>query len=463
MPVSKNTVVRIGNAQGFWGDSSIAPAKLIVQQPDLDYLTLDYLAEVSMSIMAIQREKNPNAGYARDFIEVIRSLIPLWKKGLPFKLITNAGGLNPLGCAKACEKLLQESGCTTMKIGVVSGDDVSSLFKESDESYFNHLETGEENAKIRSSIVSANAYFGAKPIVEALQAGASIVITGRVADPSLTVAACVAHFNWSWSDYDRLAGATVAGHLIECGTQVTGGIYTHWLDLPDPVHIGFPVVEVSEDGSFIITKPPQTGGVVNLETVKEQLLYEIGDPARYLSPDVTVSFLSIALNQESPNRVFLTGAKGSSPPNTYKVSATYRDGFKAEGMLTIFGSQATKKARLCGDIILRRCADSGYALERSCIECLGGSNQGVAPHVFSYETKHDLECVLRICVADPREESVEFFSRELASLVTCGAPGTTGYASGRPRVRPVFGYWPCLVPVQHALSQVDILEIGTHE
>jgi len=454
-----DSIVRIGNAQGFWGDSSIAPATLIAQQPDLDYLTLDYLAEVSMSILAIQREKDPLAGFASDFIEVVRSLIPFWKKGLHFKIVTNAGGLNPLGCAMACQALLKGSGLAAMKIGVVSGDDLTTLFKDSSEASFQHLETAESHQRIKSRLVSANAYFGAEPIVRALQAGADIVITGRVADPSLTVAPCVAHFGWSWSDYDRLAGATIAGHLIECGTQVTGGISNHWLEVPDLSHIGFPVVEVDANGSCVITKPQKSGGVVSIETVKEQLLYEIGDPDRYLSPDVTVSFLSLSLKEQGPNRIFLSGAKGRHPPSTYKVSATYRDGFRAEALLTIFGPDVVKKARLCGETILKRCSDAGYALERTNIECLGHPNEGVAPGVFPQNaSKHSLECVLRICVADSRKNALEFFSKEIASLVTCGPAGTTGYASGRPRIRPVFGYWPCLIQTQHVLPQVTILE-----
>jgi hypothetical protein len=296
--------ISIGNAQGFWGDSVDAPARLVSQQPDLDYLTLDYLAEVSMSILASQRERDPTAGYARDFVEVVRSLIPFWQKGSKVRVISNAGGLNPRGCAKACGEVLRQAGINSKKIGVVTGDDVLPLLQASEANRgtrsnpFANLETGEPLAKVLGSLVTASAYLGAQPIAEALRAGADIVITGRVADPSLTVAPCVAEFGWDWNDHDRIAGATIAGHLIECGAQVTGGISTDWLDIPDPANIGFPIVEVSSDGTCVVTKPQRTGGVVNERTVKEQLLYEIGDPDNYLSPDGTVSFLSLQVREE---------------------------------------------------------------------------------------------------------------------------------------------------------------------
>ena len=448
--------MRIGNAQGFWGDSASAPARLIQQQPDLDYLTLDYLAEVSLSIMAIQREKNPNTGYALDFLDVIRSLIPAWQQGSTLKIVTNAGGLNPVGCAQACLELLQKNCSKPMRIGVVSGDDVYSIFKASPENaLFRNLETQAPLKTVADSLVTANVYFGAKPITEALLAGADIVITGRVADPSLTVGPCAAHFGWSWDEYDKLAGATIAGHLIECGTQVTGGISTNWLKMPDLAHIGFPIVEMREDGSCVVTKPKGTGGQVNIETVKEQLLYEIGDPDHYLSPDVTVSFLSLRLEDDGPDRISVTGAKGKAPPPTYKVSATYRDGFKAEGMIIVSGPDAGKKARLCGELILERVRNAGYKIPHARVECIGDG--AVVPGVVPGSVTPLSECVLRICIADVQKEALECFSKELASLVTCGSQGITGYSSGRPKVRPVFGYWPSLIERDEVSPKVQIL------
>lgn len=448
------SMIRIGNAQGFWGDSNGAPAKLVAQQPNLDFLTMDYLAEVSMSILAMQKEKDPSLGYATDFINELRSLVPYWQKGAKFKVVTNAGGLNPLDCAKAASEILKQADLQHLKIGVVSGDDVISILQRDED--FDNLDTGESIRSIRESLVSANAYLGAKPIVEALEKGADIVITGRIADPSLTVACCVHSYHWNWDEYDKLANATVAGHLIECGTQVTGGISTNWLDIPDPANIGYPVVEMHEDSSFIITKPENTGGCVSEQTVKEQLLYEIGDPENYMSPDATVSFLSLKLDSEGKDRIKVTGAKGRPPSSMYKVSATFRDGYLAEGMLTLFGRHVHRKAHICGEIVLQRVKNMGYNLEKSHVECIGSGDvvQGVIQNTPDWELK---ECVLRVCVSDPRKEAVECFTKELAPLITSGAQGLTGYAGGRPKVRKVFGFWPCLIDVQRVKPVVEII------
>jgi hypothetical protein len=456
--------IKIGNAQGFWGDSVDAPARLVSQQPDLDYLTLDYLAEVSMSILAAQRERDPTAGYARDFVEVVRSLIPFWKKGSKVRVISNAGGLNPHGCAKACAEVLRKAGINSMKIGVVTGDDVLPLLKAAKfkggprSKFFANLETGEPLSKVVGSLVTANAYLGAQPIVEVLRAGADIVITGRVADPGLAVAPCVAEFGWDWDDHDQIAGATVAGHLIECGTQVTGGISTDWLEISDPANIGFPIVEVTSDGSCVVTKPKRSDGVVNERTVKEQLLYEIGDPDNYLSPDVTVSFLSLQVREEKKNRVRVHGARGRAPTASYKVSASYRDGFWAQGLLTIFGRQAVAKARRSGAVILKRVREAGYELQRSSVECVGAD--ACMPGLLDKTIEAELlETVLRVTVADPRREAVERFAKEMSPLITAGPQGVTGYAAGRPRVHEVFGYWPCLIEKKEVNAQVDILSL----
>ncbi len=458
VPALKEKRVIIGNAQGFWGDSDAAPARLVSHQPDLDYLTLDYLAEVSMSILASQKERDSTAGYARDFVDAVRSLLPLWRKGSKVRVITNAGGLNPDGCARACAELLRQAGLPPMKVGIVTGDDVLQLLREDAGSKaFANLETQEPVGRISQSLVTANAYLGAQPIVEALRAGADLVITGRVADPSLTVAPCVAEFGWDFNDHDRIAGATVAGHLIECGTQVTGGISTDWLTMPDPADMGFPLVEVNADGSCVVTKPRQSGGAVNERTVKEQLLYEIGDPDNYLSPDVTVSFLSLQLREEGKHRVRVSGAKGRPATSSYKVSASYHDGFWAQGTLTIFGRGAVAKARRCGEIILRRVRAAGYELQRSSVECVGAG--ACMPGLLDQSVEAELlETVLRVTVADPRREAVERFAQELSPLITSGPQGITGYAAGRPRVHPGFGYWPCLVDKARVKPEVTILD-----
>ncbi len=447
--------VRIGNAQGFWGDSVDAPATLLAQQPNLDYLTLDYLAEVSLGIMAAQQQRDAAAGYARDFVDVVRSLAPAWRDGSTCKVVSNAGGLNPKGCAEACAAALRASGCSKLKVGVVSGDDVLGILqatKPTDTERFRNLETGAPLAEILDRVVTANAYFGGAPVVEALAFGADIVITGRVADPSLVLGPAAFHFSWAWDQFDRIAGALIAGHIIECGTQVTGGISTNWLEVPDPAGMGFPFVELFEDGSCVVTKPPNTGGHVTEETVKEQLFYEIGDPGDYLSPDARVSFLDLTLSSDGPGRIRVEGAKGSAPTESYKVSATYRDGYWAQGMLTIFGRDAVPKAKRCGAIVLERVRRAGYSLERTSVECLGTGACG--PGMLSEPDL--LETVLRISVADPRKEAVERFAKELAPMVTSGAQGLTGFSAGRPRVSPVFGYWPCLIPKNDVKPVVDV-------
>lgn len=447
--------LKIANASAFWGDQPGASARLVAAQTDLDYLTLDYLAEVSLSIMAIQRAKDPTAGFARDFVDVVISLAPFWLAGGTTKIVTNAGGLDPAACARACREALRAAKLPQLKIAIVTGDDVlpnvgAALRPGSDPSRakpapaFQNLETNAPLASIADRLVTANAYLGAEAIADALRAGADIVITGRVADPSLTVGPCVAHFGWKTTDYDRLAGATVAGHLIECGTQACGGFSTDWLDLPLPQDIGFPVAEVSADGSCVITKPAFTGGAVTIKTVKEQLLYEIGDPGNYLSPDVTVSFLTLRVAQLAADRVGVSGATGRPPPPGYKVSATYRDGYKAHGQLTVFGHDAVKKARHAGEALLTRLRDGGCEFRETLVECLG-TGASVRGIVSRMSDTHLVETVLRVSVAADTKPPVERFTREIAPLVTCGPQGITGYASGRPKTLPIFGYWPCLI------------------
>ena len=435
--------LKIANACAFWGDQPAAAARLVAAQPDLDYLTLDYLAEVSLAIMAIQREKNPAAGYARDFIDVVGTLAPFWLAGGKTKVVSNAGGLAPEACARASAEILRAAKLSHLRIVVVAGDDVLPALRE-DPAPFANLETGAPLAPVVDRLVTANAYLGAAPIAEALRAGADIVITGRVADPSLTVGPCVAHFGWRATDHDCLAGATVAGHLIECGTQVCGGFSTDWLGVPLPQDIGFPIAEISADGAGVITKAPFTGGAVTVPIVKEQLLYEIGDPGNYLSPDAAVSFLTVRVEQLAVDRVRVSGATGRAPPPGYKVSAIYRDGYKAHGELTVVGHDAVKKARHAGEALLTRLRDAGCEFRETLIECLGtgASVRGIASRVSD---THLVETVLRVSAAAATREPVERFTKEIAPLVTCGPQGVTGYASGRPKVLPILGHWPCLI------------------
>jgi len=451
--------VRVGNAHGFWGDRLEAAAEMLALEPDLDFLTLDFLAEVSMSILALQRLRDPEAGWPRDVVAIVRSIAPYWRRGGRCRIITNAGGLNPLGCARACLEALRREGCTDRTVAVVSGDDVLDRVRSEDagDELLRNLDTGQPIAPVRDRLATANAYLGARPLADALAGGADLVIAGRVADPSLTVAACAHWFGWAWDDWDRLAGATVAGHLIECGTQVTGGISTDWLAIPGPARIGFPIVEVAEDGSCAVTKPPGTGGRVSAQTVKEQLVYEIGDPGAYLSPDATVSFLALDVEDEGNDRVRVGGARGRPAPSAYKVSATWQDGFWAEGQLTVFGDDAISKARRAGQAVLERLRSQGAPPRESLVECLGAG--ACHPQNADPPLARSLkEAVLRIAVADDSRAIVERFARELMSLVTAGPPGTTGYAQGRPRVHPLFRFWPCLIERDRVVPEMVVLE-----
>ncbi len=448
--------LKIANASAFWGDQPGAAARLVTGQPDIDFLTFDYLAELSLSIMAIARERDPAAGYAKDFVEVVRSLCPFWTAGGRTRVVANAGGLDPQGCARECSAVLRKAGLGRLKVAVVSGDDILALLRASPGAFAN-LETGEPLSAVAPRLATANAYLGAGAIAGALREGAQIVVTGRVADPSLTVGPCLAHFGWKDSDYGRIAGATVAGHLIECGTQACGGFSTDWLDLPDNGVIGFPVAEVSDDGACVVTKPAGTGGAVTVQTVKEQLLYEVGDPGRYLSPDATVSFLTLRVGQAGADRVRVSGAAGSAPTDSYKVSATYRDGYRAHGMVTVFGHDAVRKARRAGEGIIQRLARAGCSYREHLIECLGtgASVRGIASRMSD---THLVETVLRVSVAADTRAPVESFTREVAPLVTCGPQGVTGYATGRPSVLPVLGYWPTLIPKSAVKPAFRMLE-----
>jgi hypothetical protein len=445
--------IRIGNAQGFWGDDNGAAARLLASDPDLDYLTMDYLAEVSLSIMAIQRDKDPELGYARDFVDVVRSLIPQWKEGGKVKLVSNAGGLNPAACARACAEALTAEGLG-LAIGVVQGDDVLAQLQANPAAEtFRNTETGKPLSDEADRLVTANAYIGAAGVAEALALGADIVITGRVADPSLVVGCGQHAYGWRSSNYDAMAALTVAGHLIECGTQACGGFSNFWMELEDPVNIGYPIVEIYEDTSCVLTKARASGGLVNERTVKEQLLYEIGDPERYLSPDCIVSFLGLELEEEAPNRVRIRGALGKAPTESYKVSATYRAGWRAEGSLAIVGHNAVARARRAGEVILQRLERDGHRYAETLIEVIGAGDLTGQ----SVNSSAVTEVMLRVAVSDSERQNVAAFGKALAPMVTSGPAGTSGYTSGRPKPRAVFGYWPCLIARSEVRVDVNLL------
>ena len=447
--------VRIGNGCGFWGDNLDAPVRLAAAGR-LDYLTLEYLAELTMSILAVQRQKDPATGYASDFLDVLGRLAPTLAAQPKLRVVTNAGGMNPLGCAAKAKQLLAAAGLAGRRVGVVSGDDLMPRLDEllATGHTFNHLDSGEPLASIRDRVVSANAYLGAKPIVEALTGGADVVITGRVADASLTVGPAAFEFGWDFADLDRLAAATVAGHLIECGAQATGGLWVNADASTNLAEVGYPIAELTADGSFTLTKPDGTGGAVNVETVAEQLLYEVADPARYYTPDVVADFTTVQLREAARDVVAVTGGTANGITDTYKVSIAYRDGYTAAGTLLIFGPNAEAKARRSGAILLEKLRQAGLTFAHSYVEALGAGD--CVPGVVQ-SSGEPAEVVMRVAVRDPRKAAVERFTKEFAPLVTSGFTGTTGYTTGRPPVREVFAYWPALIAKSSVPPRVEVL------
>jgi len=446
-------MIRIGNGAGFLGDQLAAPRRL-VESAAVDYLTLEYLAELTLSILARLREKDPATGYAADFIDVLRDLAATWRQQPKLRIVTNAGGMNPIACAKAAAVVLGEAGMSELPIGVVTGDDLLPRIGILQQAgcAFEHLDTGQPFTESGAKPVSVNAYLGAALLVEALAGGARLVLTGRVADASLTVAPAVHEFGWSWNDWGRLAAATVAGHVIECGAQATGGFHSHWSEL-ELADVGYPIAELSDDGAVVITKPDGTGGAVNRETVTEQLVYEIGDPAHYLTPDVDADFTGLDALETGANRVTLSGARGRPAPDRFKVSLAYRDGYTATGQLLVYGPDCIAKARECAEIVISRLRAVGLEPARSHVELLG-SGEGVPG--ASVAPSGLREVMLRVAVSDPRRESVERFTREFAPLATSGPAGLAGYTTARGTVRPVFAYWPSLIPKELVEAQVQV-------
>lgn len=454
MSTTSSPSIRIGNGAGFWGDRPDAAFE-IARDGALDVLTLEYLAELTMAILSHQREKDPAAGYVHDFPRTLHRLVPLLRAQPNLRVVTNAGGLNPRACAVACGKVLDEAGMGDVELALTRGDDVLNDLSGwiGKGVPLDHLETGASFSIESERILSANVYHGARSITSALDAGARIVLTGRVADASLTVGPAAAHFGWGWDSWDLLARASVAGHLIECGAQATGGLWHDWAQLPDRANIGFPIVEISSDGNCQITKPEGTGGLVSEGTVTEQLLYEIDDPACYRTPDVDVDFTTVSLRQVGPDRVAVEGANGRPPSDRLKLVVIHSDGWTASGTLAVVGSDAASKARAAGEVVLERVRRAGYTLTDSLTECLGAGD--VVPGHFRPRSPAG-EVVLRLAVRAKDRAAVERFCQELAPLITSGPPGIAGYASGRPSPRPAFGYWPSLVPRSLLASAVEV-------
>lgn len=451
-------MIRIASAQGFWGDWPQAPA-LQVRGGPIDYLVFDYLAEVTMSILEKQRRRDPSKGYATDFIDVMGSLLPeLLDKNI--RVISSAGGVNPLGCARALiERARQVCPGRKLTVGVVHGDNIIDRAGALD------LQPLDSSApplfEIADRLLSANVYFGAQPIVEALKGGADIVVCGRVTDTALTMAPILHHFNVSKTDYRALATGTVAGHVLECGGQASGGNFLgKFLDTDKLVEIGFPIAEVEHPHSVVITKHASLGGLVSAQTVKEQLLYEIGDPREYLTPDVCVDFSSIHVTEEGPNRVRLHDIRGGPPPETLKVSCSYEDGYLLSGTLVYTWPEAGNKARRAGELVRSRARALGLQLEAFRIETIGAfaCHEGVvgAP-------KESGEVTLRIAARSHNKAHLEALGREIVPLVLTGPPGATGFAGGRPRPHEVLAYWPGLIQRGVVQPKVDILDTATSQ
>ncbi len=444
--------VRIGCASAFWGDSQMAAAQL-VRAGRLNYLVFDYLAEVTMSILAGQKMKDDKAGYARDFVDTAMAplLTEIADQGL--KIIANAGGVNPLACRDALQAACEQAG-VNLRIAVVLGDDLAPRQAELRQHEPVDLGTGEAMPPF---LLSANAYLGARPIARALAEGADVVITGRVTDSALVLGPLVHEFGWAWDDYDRLAAGSLAGHLIECGTQATGGNFTDWESVPGYEDMGFPIVEVAPDGIFELTKPDGTGGLVTPATVAEQLVYEIANPCDYRLPDLRCDFSQVTIDSVAENRVRVQGARGFPPTDTLKVAATWPDGFRCVALFMIGGLQAPAKGRRVADAILARCrrlftAQGMDDFSASSVEVLG-SEATYGEHARRDDTR---EVVVKIGVRHPDKKSLVLFSREIAQAATAMAPGITGYVGGRPVVHPLIRLFSFLVPADTVQAEVLI-------
>ena len=446
--------IRIASGQGFWGDLLTAPVDQVRKGP-IDYLVMDYLAEVTMSILQKQKRKDPRLGYAKDLLPLLEQiLLECSEKNI--KIITNGGGVNPESCAREVLAIARKLGIEDMKVGVVGGDDIleSVLVLRRQGIELKNMETSEPIDSIQSRLESANVYFGATPIVEALRLGAQIVITGRTTDTGLTLAPMMFEFGWSEKEYDKLAAGTVAGHILECGGQASGGNFSaDWRSVPDLAHIGFPIAEAFSTGEVIITKHVGTGGLVSVQTVKEQLMYEIGDPKNYITPECIADFTSIRVEQAGKDRVRVSRVAGSAATEFYKVSMAYLDGYSAFGTLTYSWPDALDKARSADHILRTRLSDLGLRYEEIRTEFLG-YNSCHGPLVPDNGDPH--EVVLRVGVRSSDYEAVERFGKELAPLILTGPPAVTGFAGGRPKPKEVIAYWPALIPKSAVSPRVSI-------
>ncbi len=441
--------IRIGNAGGFWGDDLKALRRQL-EAGELDYISSDYLAEITMSILRKQQSRNPELGYVTDFVDQIVDVAPLLiEKNV--KMLTNAGGMNPRGCAREILKRLKPLGIN-LKIAVIEGD---SIIDRIDELYpehvaFKNMESGDDFTLIKDRLQSANAYLGVPSLLKALETGARLILAGRVTDTSITMAPMIHEFGWKLDDWDKLATGLIAGHIIECGAQATGGNFTDWHKVEHWSNFAYPVVEVYPDSSFVVTKQPNTGGLVNIDTVKEQLLYEMGEPGFYISPDVIVDFRTIQLEVIGENQVKVQGVKGQPSTHFLKVSMAYYDGFKAAGNIIVSGGNALKKARKFEEIFWQRL---NIDFEKYNTEYIGYN----ACHQEMVEDFEPSEILLRFSVFDKDRDKIIEFGKSIAPLILSGPPGVA-VTGGRPRAQNVMTYWPALVPKSQIVATVRVLD-----
>jgi hypothetical protein len=449
--------VRVASGQGFWGDLQTAPFDQVSKGP-VDYIVMDFLAEVTMSIMQKQKKRNPELGYAKDLVPIIEHILPIClQKNI--KIVTNGGGANPGACRDAIFRWAHREGIRGLKIGTVVGDDILDEVDGLSKSgiFLNNMETSEPIENVRYKLLSANVYFGAWPIVEALKEGAQIVITGRTTDTGLTLAPMAYEFEWSEEDWDKIAAGTVAGHILECGGQATGGNFSaDWRSVRDLARIGFPIAEAYPDAEIVITKHENTGGLVTLQTVKEQLLYEIGDPTTYITPDCVADFTTIQLEQIGKDRVKMFGVKGKPATDSYKVSMSYSDGYTAVGTLTYAWPDALEKAKAADQILRDRLDDLGLKFEEIRSEFVGYNS---CHGHLSVELNEVNEVMLRFGVRSHNQHVVQRFGKELAPLILTGPPAVTGFSGGRPRASEVIAYWPSLIPKTSVTPKVVVEEI----
>ena len=450
--------VRVAAGQGFWGDLLDAPVRQVEGGP-IDYLMLDYLAEVTMSILQKQHSRDPKAGYARDFVPLMKQILPACVER-DIRVTANAGGVNVEGCAEAVREVARELGLSgKLRIGIVTGDDIMPRIDELLEQgiELRNMDTNESLVTVRDRIQSANAYLGAWPMVEALNGGAGIVITGRATDTGLTLAPLIHEFGWAADDWNRLAAGTIAGHIIECGAQCSGGNCQYeWRSIPNLADVGFPIVEASPDGTFVVTKHERTGGWVIIPSIKEQLVYEMGDPRSYLTPDCVADFTTVHLEYEGRDRVRVFGIEGRPATEFLKVSISYSAGYKAVGTLVYSWPDAYAKAEAADKILRRRLDRLGLKFDQVLTEFVGAS----ATHgSLAGKPREDLpEVQLRVGVRGEDRNAVERFTKEIAPLVLTGPPGVTGFAGGRPKVEEIVAYWPALIPKNEIKPKVEFIE-----